>query len=56
MTSQPIPWLNYRVCDTEAEAEAFADTLIDGGVIQYQDDGKWHVFGLLDTATVGLPC
>lgn len=43
--SKPTPWLNHRACDTEAEARAYADSLIGGGIIQLQDDGKHHVFG-----------
>jgi hypothetical protein len=44
------PYLNYRACTSEAEAEAFANQLIGGGIIQLQDDGLWHVFGAREFA------
>ena len=52
------PWLNYRACETEQEAEDFANQLIGGGIIQLQDDGRWHVFGfreLQERISKGIP-
>ena len=47
MTLEPYQWMNHKLCASEAEAEAFADTLIGGGVIQEQEDG-WHCFGFFE--------
>jgi hypothetical protein len=45
---KPTPFLNYKSCDTEKEAHDFANQLIGGGIIQYKNDGKWHVFGAME--------